>query len=127
MADSLSGDFCGLAFMAISFTGFLQGISKKGARIAAYGAPAKGNTLLNFFGIGSDVIQYATETLPSKIGRFTPGMHIPVVDINEAHKLPDYYLLLAWNYKTAILEKEKEFQARGGKFIIPVGEGARII
>ncbi len=98
-------------------------LKKEGKRIAAYGAPARGNTLLNYFEIGSDMIEYATEALPSKIGRFTPGTHIPIVDIVWAREnLPDYFLLLAWPYKNVILEKEKVFIAKGGKFIMPVGD-----
>lgn len=101
----------------------LTRLKSEGKRIAAYGAPAKGNTLLNYFDIGSRVLDYATEGLPSKVGLYTPGTHIPVVHINEARKNPpDYYLLLAWNYKDAVLEKEKEFRKRGGKFILPVGK-----
>jgi hypothetical protein len=99
----------------------------RGKRIAAYGAPAKGNTLLNYFGIGAEIIDFATEELKSKIGLYTPGMHLPVVDIQWARKKPpDYYLLLAWNYKDAVLAKEAEFLSRGGKFIMPVGQ-TRII
>ena len=97
-------------------------LKKQGKKIAAYGAPAKGNTLLNYFGLGSGILDYATEELPSKIGFYTPGTHIPVVDINWARQNPpDYYLMLAWNYKNVIVEKEREFRARGGKFIIPIG------
>lgn len=100
----------------------IYALRSEGKRIAAYGAPAKGNTLLNFYALGSDVIEFVTEALPSKIGLFTPGMHIPVVDIAWARENPpDYYLLLAWNYKDVILKNEQEFLARGGKFIIPVG------
>ena len=69
-----------------------------------------------------ELLEYATESLPSKIGLFTPGMHIPVIDIADARKNPpDYYLMLAWNYKKAILENEAEFTRRGGKFIMPIG------
>lgn len=100
----------------------LRKIKADGKKIAAYGAPAKGNTLLNFYGIGSEILEFATEALKSKIGLYTPGMHIPVVDISEARKNPpDYYLMLAWNYKDVILEKEKDFRLKGGKFIIPIG------
>ncbi len=100
----------------------LRDLKGKGKRIAGYGAPAKGNTLLNYYGIGPDLLDYVTEELSSKIGRFTPGMHIPVVSIHEARKHPpDYYLLLAWNFKHAALEKEKEFLDAGGKFIMPIG------
>ena len=95
---------------------------KAGKRIAGYGAPAKGNTLLNYYGIGPETLEYATETLPSKIGLYTPGMHIPVIHIDEARKHPpDDYLLLAWNYQNAILEQEAEFRKKGGSFIVPVG------
>ncbi|MDP3770303.1 MAG: class I SAM-dependent methyltransferase [bacterium] len=95
---------------------------RQGKRIAGYGAPAKGNTLLNYFGMGPEMLSYATESLPSKIGLHTPGMHIPVVDIEEARKNPpDYYVMLAWNYKDVILQKEAKFLEQGGKFIMPVG------
>lgn len=102
-------------------------LKREGKRIAAYGAPARGNTLLNYFGIGRSILDFATEALSSKIGKFTPGAHIPIVDILWARQNPpDYYFLLAWPYKDLILEKEKDFMARGGKFIMPVG-GERII
>ena len=102
-------------------------LKRQGKRIAGYGAPAKGNTLLNYFGIGTDTLEYATEELQSKTGLYTPGMHIPVIHIEEArNNPPDYYLMLAWNYKDVILQKEKKFLAQGGKFIMPVG-GERIV
>jgi len=95
----------------------------KGSKISAYGAPAKGNTLLNYYDIGRDVLDYATEELPSKIGMFTPGTHIPIIDIKNARKIPpDFFLLLAWNYKDAILKKEEKYLTSGGKFIIPIGK-----
>lgn len=95
---------------------------QEGKTIAAYGAPAKGNTLLNYFGLGADTLSFATEELPSKIGLLTPGTHIPILHIDDVRKNPpDYYLLLAWNYKDVILQKEKEFRDQGGKFIMPVG------
>ncbi len=101
----------------------LGDLKRQGKRIAAYGAPAKGNTLLSYFGIGPGVIDYATEALPSKIGLYTPGTHIPVINIEEARKNPpDYYLLLAWNYKDIVLKKEESFRNNGGKFIMPVGK-----
>ncbi len=106
----------------------LDKLKKEGKKIAGYGAPAKGNTLLHFYGIGSDILDYATEGLPSKIGLYTPGTHIPVIDIVEARKNPpDYYLMLAWNYKKAILEKEEDYIKKGGKFIVPVGRKVEII
>jgi len=99
-----------------------------GKKIAAYGAPAKGNTLLNYCEIGTDILDYALEDLPSKLGLYTPGMHIPVMDraYTQSH-LPDYFLLLAWNYSKPILAKEESFRTHGGKFIIPVGDEIAII
>ena len=103
--------------------GFIQARVKEGRIIAAYGVPARGNTLLNFFGFDSSIIRFATEELPSKIGLLTPGSYIPVVNISWARQNPpDDYLLLAWPYKNIIIEKEKSFLERGGKFIMPVGE-----
>ena len=100
---------------------------KQKKRIASYGAPAKGNTLLNYYKIGPRTLEFALEDLPSKQGLYTPGMHIPVVDSKYAHENePDYYLMLAWNYKKAILEKEKKFRKKG-KFIIPVGDKIEIL
>jgi len=106
----------------------LAGLKKKNFKIAAYGAPARGNTILNFCNIGSDVLDFATEELPSKIGFYTPGTHIPVKHIEEARKNPpNYYLMLTWNYKDQIFEKESEFIKKGGKFIIPIGDKTEII
>lgn len=98
--------------------------------IAAYGAPAKGNTLLNYCNLDTEFLDFAVEDLPSKIGLHTPGMHIPVVSREYADaNPPDYYLLLAWNYAEAILEKEKnsEFRKRGGKFVVPIGDQIELI
>lgn len=108
-------------------TELLLKIKNSGKKIAAYGAPAKGNTMLNYCGIGVEILDYALEDLPAKQGLFTPGMHIPTVDGAYAHQhLPDYFLMLAWNYQKLILKKEQEFLKNGGKFIIPV-EGIKII
>lgn len=102
--------------------GLLRGLKAAGKRIGGYGAPAKGNTLLNYYNIGPDLLDYLTEEMPSKIGRHSPGMRIPVVHIEESKKNPpDAYLLLAWNYHKAIAEKEADFRARGGKFVMPIG------
>ena len=100
----------------------LRALKKSGKRLAGYGAPAKGNTLLNYYKIGPAVLDYLTETLPSKVGSYSPGTHIPVIHITEARKDPtDHYVLLAWNYLKTILEQELEFKKRGGTFVIPVG------
>lgn len=105
----------------------LADLKKKKFKIIAYGAPARGNTILNYCKIGPGILDFATEELASKIGLYTPGMHIPVIHINESRKNPpDYYLMLSWNYKDAIFSKEKAFINLGGKFIIPV-RGVKII
>ena len=107
--------------------GMLKDLKAQGKKIAAYGAPAKGNTMLNYCQIGCDILDYALDNLPAKQNLFTPGMHIPTVDSTYAHShLPDYFLMLAWNYAEQILDDEKDFAAKGGKFIIPV-EGVKII
>lgn len=110
-----------------SLNHLLRDLKKEGKRIAAYGAPAKGNTMLNYCGIDTSILDYALEDLPAKQGMYTPGMHLPTVDSTYAHQhLPDYFLMLAWNYQKQILEKESEFIRNGGKFILPV-EGIKII
>lgn len=111
-----------------SLVKILKNLKVDGKKIAAYGAPAKGNTLLNYAKIGNDLLDFALEDLPSKQNLYTPGMHIPVVDrqYNE-NNTPDYYLLLAWNYYKPILEKEKKFIENGGKFILPIGDEIKII
>lgn len=98
----------------------LKALKGDGARIAGYGAPAKGNILLNCCKIGTDLLDYIIDATPFKQGQYTPGTHIPVFPESHFHKFqPDYTLLLAWNYKDAILKKEHEYRQAGGKFIIP--------
>jgi SAM-dependent methyltransferase len=99
----------------------LLGIKSSGKRIAAVSAPAKGMTLLNYCGFGRDIIDFVTEKSKLKIGRFTPGAHIPVVaDDMLYEKQPDFALLLAWNFAEEIMGNLKKFSDRGGKFIIPI-------
>jgi len=99
----------------------VRNLRKEGKTITAYGVPIKGNTLLNYCGFTAEDLKYATDTTPSKIGRLTPGTHIPILSPDTlAIDTPDYILMLAWNYKDFILEKEKELRARGVKFIIPI-------
>lgn len=99
----------------------VRGFRAEGKVVTAYGAPAKGNTLLNFCGFNADDLKFVTDTTPYKIGLLTPGSHIPVVspDILKS-ETPDYILLLAWNYKDFILKKEQALRDRGTKFIIPI-------
>jgi hypothetical protein len=89
--------------------------------LAAYGAPAKGNTLLNYCGIDTDIIPYTVDKNPWKVSQYTPGMHIPVLEVSTLlERQPDYVLILAWNFADEIIRQQKEYQDRGGKFIIPI-------
>jgi SAM-dependent methyltransferase len=93
-------------------------LKKQGKRIAAVSAPAKGMTLLNYCGLGVDLIDFTTEKAKLKIGRVTPGTHIPVVcDDVLLKEQPDYALLLAWNFADEIIKNLYQFS---GKFIIPI-------
>ena len=101
----------------------LKMLKVEGAKITGYGATAKGNTLLNYCKIGTDILDYITDTTLFKQGRYTPGMHIPIFPEEKFHEEPpDYALLLAWNYADDILQKESEYRQNGGKFILPIPE-----
>ncbi len=104
-----------------SLIGMLSDIKASGKTVAGYGAPAKGNTLLNYFEIGPDVLDFLVDRNPLKQGLYSPGMMIPVLApdaVNE--RQPDYLLVLAWNFFDEIREQMSEFEARGGKFIVPL-------
>ncbi|WP_437935621.1 methyltransferase domain-containing protein [Sorangium sp. So ce341] len=99
----------------------LSSLRRAGKRVAGYGAPAKGNTLLNHFGIGPETLEYIVDDNPLKQGLYTPGMHIPVVSAREIERRrPDYLLLLAWNFARPVMESQRAFAESGGKFIVPV-------
>lgn len=101
----------------------LKELKNSGKTIVGYGAPAKGNTLLNYYGVTPALVSFLTDTTPLKQGMYAPGTRIPVLHPDVAKKkLPDYFLLLAWNYADAILKKEEELRKSGVKFIIPVPE-----
>lgn len=101
----------------------LLDLKKNGKKIAAYGASAKATTLLQYCNIGPDVIDYITDSAPSKQGKYTPGTHIPIVPPGVLKKKKvDYIVITAWNYANNIMEKEKWFKEKGGKFIVPIPE-----
>ena len=99
----------------------LTTLKRQGHTLAAYGASAKGSTLLNAFGIGRDILDFVVDRSSVKQGYFTPGMHLPIVgpEILVAQK-PDYLLLLTWNFADEILAQQDAYRKGGGKFIIPV-------
>lgn len=97
----------------------LQDIKRQGKRVAGYAATSKSTTVLNYCGIGSDLIEYISDTTPIKQGKFSPGMHIPVRPYEEFVKsYPDYAVLLAWNHAEEIMCKEKQFREAGGNWIV---------
>lgn len=100
----------------------LQSLKSEGKTIWGFGASAKGNTLLNYCGIDSSLVDYVVDLTPYKIGKYTPGTKIPIIDQHKTQAHPDYYLVMVWNYLSGILERERAFQSAGGKFIVPIPE-----
>ena len=99
----------------------LRTLRRGGARVAAYGAAAKGATLLNYTGIGRDLVDFVVDLNPYKQGRFMPGVHVPVyppAKLLEA--MPGYLLVLAWNVAREIFDQQAEYRRRGGRLIVPV-------
>jgi SAM-dependent methyltransferase len=99
----------------------LQLLRSEGATIAAYGAAAKGSTLLNYMGIDTALIDFVVDRNTHKQGKLMPGVHIPIRDTTALlEEQPDFVLLLAWNFKDEILRQQEEYRRRGGRFIIPI-------
>jgi SAM-dependent methyltransferase len=99
---------------------FLRDAKKAGKRVFGLGAPVKGNTLLNYFGAGPELIEKLVERNPLRRGLFSPGMHIPVVVEDELTETPDIYYVLAWNFKREILQRYAPLLERGVRFYFPV-------
>jgi hypothetical protein len=102
---------------------FLIRARREDKRVAGYGAPGKGNTLLNYCGIRTDFLEYTVDRNPHKHGKFLPGTHIPVYPperISETH--PDYVLILPWNLKEEIMEQNAYVREWNGRFVVPIPE-----
>jgi SAM-dependent methyltransferase len=100
---------------------FLIGARRRGKRVAGYGAPGKGNTLLNYCGIRTDFLEYTVDRNPYKHGRFLPGTHIPIFAPERlAQTRPDYVLILPWNLKDEIMEQLAYIRGWGGQFVVPI-------
>ena len=98
-------------------------LKRDGKRIAAYGAAAKGSTLLNYVGLGTDVLDFVVDRSTYKQGRYMPGVHLPICAPERMLEAqPDYVLLLTWNFADEILAQQAEYRRRGGRFIIPIPE-----
>lgn len=102
---------------------FLIAAKQEGKRVVGYGAPAKGNTLLNYCGIRTDLIDYTVDRSPHKQGRFLPGVHIPIYEPEQVRNTrPDYLLILPWNIRAEVMEQMHHIREWGGKFVVPIPE-----
>jgi hypothetical protein len=100
---------------------FLIKAKRAGKKIAGYGAPGKGNTLLNYCGIRQDFVEYTVDRSPYKQGKFTPGTHIPIYSPDRIRETkPDYVLILPWNLKEEIAQQMAYIREWGGQFVIPI-------
>jgi C-methyltransferase C-terminal domain/Putative zinc binding domain/Methyltransferase domain len=100
---------------------FLISAKDAGKSVVGYGAPGKGNTLLNYCGIRTDFLDYTVDRNPYKHGRFTPGTHIPIFAPEKIEETrPDYVLILPWNLKDEIVEQMSHVRTWGGRFVVPI-------
>ena len=103
--------------------GFLIALKEQGLRVVGYGAPAKGNTLLNYCGVGRDFIDYTCDLNPHKQGHFLPGSHIPIRSPEVLREdRPDVVLILPWNLKDEIIEQLSFIREWGGRFAVRTPE-----
>lgn len=106
--------------MKVENLAYLENAKKQGKKIFGMGAPVKGNTLLNHFGVGTQYIDVLVEKNESRRGLFSPGMHIPIVMEKELRESPDIYYVLAWNFKKEIMANNQHLLDRGVEFYFPV-------
>jgi len=102
---------------------FLISAKHEGKRVVGYGAPAKGNTLLNYCGVRTDLVDYTVDLSPHKQGHFLPGVHIPIYAPDRIrHTRPDYVLILPWNLREEVIQHMSYIREWGGKFVVPIPE-----
>ena len=100
---------------------FLIDARRNGKKVVGYGAPAKGNTLLNYCGIGTELLPYTVDRSPYKQGRYLPGVQIPIHDPQRIFETkPDYVLVLPWNLKNEISEQMAAIRDWGGRFVVAI-------
>jgi SAM-dependent methyltransferase len=113
-------DVAGLKRKLVAMIGDLK---RQGHSIAAYGAAAKGTTLLNYCDLGPNEIDYVVDRSPVKQGLLTPGTQLPIREPDElVATMPDYVLLLVWNFADEVMAQQAEYRRRGGRFIVPIPE-----
>jgi methylation protein EvaC len=101
----------------------LKRLKLEGKKVIAYGAASKATTVFNYCGVDESLVEYITDTTPSKVGKYQPGTHIPIVSPDEGFdETVDVAYLGAWNFRTEIMNKETSYLTRGGKFITHVPE-----
>jgi len=100
---------------------FLIDCRDRNQKVAGYGAPGKGNTLLNYCGIRTDLLEFTVDRNPYKQGKFTPGTRIPILHPNAIRVArPDFLLILPWNLRDEIVESHGYVREWGGKFVVPI-------
>jgi len=125
-AHAYYGDFAPrVAAWRTRFRDFLESQKRSGRRLAAYGAAAKGSTLLNVAGVGRELISFVVDRSEHKQGRYMPGAQLPIRPPSALlEESPDAVVLLAWNFQEEILAQQVEYRRRGGRFVVPIPEVA---